>query len=97
MGSPSALLRRSGCSVVLCAGAAGLVADWATYAVTAGQLAAALRGDGSFPTAFAAIVAAYLPTQVPIGILEGIVSAAAIRFLLARRPEFAGVLATGRG
>lgn len=88
-------LRAAGAGIVVAVGAAGLVSDWATYAVTAGQLAAALGGEDTFAASFAAVVAAYLPTQVPIGILEAVVSGAAMKFLLARRPEFVGSCATG--
>jgi cobalt/nickel transport system permease protein len=33
------------------------------------------------------IFAAFLPTQIPLGVLEGIVAAGAVRFLLRRRPD----------
>jgi cobalt/nickel transport system permease protein len=89
-------LRAAGVGVVVAVGAAGLVSDWSTYATTAVQLAAALKSEGTFAATFTAIVAAYLPTQVPIGILEALVSAAALKFLLARRPEFVAELTTGR-
>jgi ABC-type Co2+ transport system permease subunit len=29
-----------------------------------------------------------MPTQLPLGVLEAIVSGAAVKFLIARRPEF---------
>ena len=83
-------LRRLGFGMVVAAGAAGLISDWATYAATSGELAAALHGGTSFAAMFSAIALAFLPTQLPLGILEAIVSGAAIKFLLARRPEFIG-------
>lgn len=89
-------MRAAGVGTVLAVGSAGLVSDWATYAVTAGQLAAALHGDASFAVSFAAVMAAYLPTQVPIGILEAVVAAAAVKFLTARRPEFVEEFALGK-
>lgn len=88
-------LRAAGAGVVAAVGAAGLAADWATYAVTAGQLAAALHGEISFAASFAAVAAAYLPTQVPIGVLEAIVSAVAMRFLASRRPEIVAGMPAG--
>jgi cobalt/nickel transport system permease protein len=81
------LLRRCGVPVLAAAVAAGIVSDWATYATTAFQLAAALHGDGSLAAMFAAIVVAFVPTQLPLGILEGVVTAMAYRFILVRRPE----------
>lgn len=81
-------LRRVGFGMVVAAGAAGLVSDWATYAMTSGVLAAALHGGTSFAALFSAIAVAFLPTQVPLGVLEAVVSGAAMNFLLVRRPEF---------
>lgn len=81
-------LRRIGFGMIVAGGAAGLISDWATYATTSGELAAALHGGTSFVAMFTAIALAFLPTQLPLGILEAIVSAAALRFLIARRPEF---------
>ena len=92
-----AVLRRLGFGMVVAAGAAGLFADWATYAATAGELAAALHGGTSFAAAFSAIALAFLPTQLPLGVLEAVVSGAAVKFLLARRPEFVGATAPGPG
>jgi len=90
-------LRRLGAGMVVAAGAAGLVSDWATYAMTSGELAAALHGGTSFAAMFSAIALAFLPTQLPLGVLEAVVSGAALRFLLARRPEFVGESAAETG
>jgi cobalt/nickel transport system permease protein len=73
--------------VFVAAVAAGLVCDWATYAMTSFQLAAALHGDGSLGTMFVAIVAAFTPTQLPLGVVEGLLTAAAYRYVLVRRPQ----------
>jgi cobalt/nickel transport system permease protein len=70
--------------------AAGLVSDWATYATTSLELASALHGDKSLGTAFAGLVVAFSFTQVPLGILEGFLTAMAYRFVLERRPELLG-------
>ena len=66
--------------------AAGMVSDWATYATTSFELASALHSD-SLWTMFLIIAAMFVPTQLPLGIAEGIVTAIAYRFVLARRPE----------
>ena len=74
-------MRGVGFGAVAAAGAAGLVSDWATYAATSGELAAALHGSTSFAAMFSAIALAFLPTQLPLGVLEAIVSGAALKFL----------------
>lgn len=81
------LLRRIKLNTFACAFAAGLVSDWVTYLLTSGVLATALHGDGDLSVMFTAIVAAFMVTQIPLGILEGFLSAGAYRFVKARRPE----------
>ena len=80
-------LRRLRLNAFVCAFAAGMISDWVTYGITATALAAALRGDGEFLKMFLAIVIAFIPTQLPLGILEGFLSAGAYRFVKSRRPE----------
>lgn len=67
---------------------AGLVGDWATYIGTSSILALALSGPdtGTFQL-FSTVLVAFIPTQLPLGILEGIVAVFAVRFLLRRRPH----------
>ncbi len=91
-----AALRGIGFGMVAAAGAAALASDWATYAATSGELAAALHGSASFGAMFSAITLAFLPTQLPLGVLEAVVSGAAMKFLLARRPEFVGESPVGQ-
>lgn len=64
----------------------GLLSDWATYATTAFELATALHGVAPLWRTFGAIALAFAPTQVPLGLLEGVLSAGAIVFLRQRRP-----------
>ncbi len=66
---------------------AAMFAQWATYATTAFEMAAALHGDGSMAAMFLAIAAAFMPTQVPLGVLEGVLTGLALTFVLARKPE----------
>ena len=56
---------------LLAAFLAGLVSDWGTYATTSFELSAALARDGSMGSLFLPILAAFAPTQVPLGIFEG--------------------------
>lgn len=81
------VLRRLGVPWMACAFMAGLISDWATYATTAFELASALHGAGSLGNMFMMVLLAFVPTQVPLGILEGFLTAGAYRFLRMRRPE----------
>ncbi len=81
------LARRAGLPYLVAAFLAGLCSDWATYAATSMELASALHGDGSFLTMFASIALSFCPTQIPLGIIEGFLSAGALSFIQSRRPE----------
>jgi cobalt/nickel transport system permease protein len=87
--------RRLGAPWVVAAFLAGVLSDWAVYAGTSFFLATALHGEGSLATMFLTILAAFVPTQVPLGILEGFLSAGCYSFVHARRPEFLGMLNKG--
>ncbi len=81
-------VRKLGLPVTVAAFAAGLLSDWATYAGTSFVLATSLHFEASFSTMFLTILLAFTPTQVPLGIIEGIISAVAYNFIHSRRPEF---------
>lgn len=81
--------RRVGLSLTVSAFMAGLLSDWATYATTSFELATALSGDGPFTAMFTAIITAFAPTQIPLGVMEGIMTSVAYRFIMERRPELA--------
>jgi cobalt/nickel transport system permease protein len=89
------LAKRMGAPAIVAAFLAGLLSDWATYAVTSLALGSALHADGSFGTMFLTILLAFVPTQIPLGILEGFLTAGAYRLVHNRRPEFLGMLAKG--
>jgi cobalt/nickel transport system permease protein len=72
--------------------AAGLLSDWTTYTLTSLELASALADPANFLRMLATILLAFVPTQVPLGILEGFISAGAYSFLLSRRPDLIPVL-----
>jgi cobalt/nickel transport system permease protein len=84
------LLRKVRVPLFAAALAAGMISDWGTYATTSWELSSALHGDASLWAMFAAVMAAFVPTQLPLGIAEGIVTAVAYRFVLERRPELLG-------
>jgi cobalt/nickel transport system permease protein len=66
---------------------AGILSDWATYAVTSLQLSSALHGSASFGKFFLTVLLAFVPTQLPLGILEGFLCVGAYKFIMTRRPE----------
>jgi len=80
-------LRLSGLGVVIAAFAAGLVADWATYAGTAMIMAAGIKGVGPFWPLAGKIALAFVPTQLPLGIVEGAITAGMVSLLRKKRPD----------
>jgi cobalt/nickel transport system permease protein len=81
------LLRCCRLGIVPSAFMAGLVADWATYAGTACILAAGIRGDSPFLPLAGKIALAFVPTQLPLGIIEGAITAGMVSLLLRKRPD----------
>jgi cobalt/nickel transport system permease protein len=81
------LLRSMKISMAAAAFAAGLFTDWATYLATSAELAAGIRGDSPFFPLFWKIVIAFMPTQLPLGILEGAMTAGMVVLLYRKRPE----------
>ena len=67
--------------------AAGLLADWATYFTTSVVLASGIRGESAFLPLFWKIVIAFIPTQLPLGILEGAMTAGMVILLSKKRPD----------
>lgn len=66
---------------------AGLFADWATYLGTSIMLAAGIKGADPFMPIFIKIVISFIPTQLPLGILEGAMTAGVVVLLARRRPD----------
>ncbi|MDA8240466.1 MAG: energy-coupling factor ABC transporter permease [Nitrospiraceae bacterium] len=66
---------------------AGLFADWATYLATSAELASGIRGDSPFLPLFWKILIAFIPTQLPLGILEGAMTAGMVVLLYKKRPD----------
>ncbi len=82
-----ALFKRLNAPIAMAAFTAGILGDWATYAVTSFELASALHGTGSLWGMFGVIALAFAPTQLPLGILEGFFTAAVVMVVHQRRPE----------
>ena len=66
---------------------AGIVADWITYVSTSAELAAGIRGSTPFFTLFWQILLSFVPTQLPLGILEGAITSGMIVLLYKKRPD----------
>ena len=66
---------------------AGLFADWATYLATSVELASGIRGASPFLPLFWKILIAFIPTQLPLGILEGTMTAGMVVLLYRKRPD----------
>jgi len=66
---------------------AGIVADWVTYASTSAELAAGIRGSTPFFALFWQILVSFIPTQLPLGILEGALTSGMIVLLYKKRPD----------
>jgi cobalt/nickel transport system permease protein len=77
--------RRAGLGFVAAAFLAGVCSDWATYATTAFELTLGLHGFRGFGPTFAGLCLAFAPTQLPLGLLEGALTAGALSFLRRRR------------
>ena len=70
----------------LAAGLACGLADIAVYVADAGILGLGLRGERPFSHWFATVALGFAPVQVPLAILEGLMSAYLVRALSTRRP-----------
>lgn len=79
---------------------AGLFADWGTYFTTSIELASGIRGDAQFWPLFTKILIAFVPTQLPLGILEGAMTAGILVLLYNKRRDLLvklGIVKTGGG
>lgn len=67
--------------------AGGLLADWATYLATSLELASGIKGSEPFVPLFWKILIAFIPTQLPLGILEGFMTGGILILLYNKRPD----------
>jgi cobalt/nickel transport system permease protein len=81
------LLRSCKMSLAVAGFMAGLLADWLTYLTTSVELASGIKGNSEFLPLFYKVVIAFIPTQLPLGILEGAMTAGMVILLYKRRPE----------
>ncbi|GAM09633.1 cobalt transport protein CbiM [Geobacter sp. OR-1] len=80
-------LRSIGAGLGLAGFFAGLLTDWATYLTTSLELASGIRGSDPFFPLFAKIALAFVPTQLPLGVLEGAMTAGMVLLLHKKRPD----------
>jgi cobalt/nickel transport system permease protein len=80
-------LRMIGANLAVAGFAAGLFTDWATYLATSVELAAGIRGEAPFWPLCGKIILAFVPTQLPLGILEGAMTAGMVLLLYRKRPD----------
>ena len=66
---------------------AGLLADWATYLATSVELASGIKGNSAFLPLFWKIAMAFIPTQIPLGLLEGAMTGGMIVLHYRKRPN----------
>lgn len=80
-------LRTIRAPLAMAAFVAGVLADWATYLTTSVELASGIRGGEPFLPLMVKIMVAFVPTQLPLGILEGAITAGMVVLLYNKRPD----------
>ena len=80
-------VRGMGGSLAVSGFVAGILADWGTYAATSLILASGIRGDAPLWPLFVRVLVAVVPTQLPLGILEGVLTAGMVTLLYRKRPD----------
>lgn len=81
------ILRTARINMAVAGFMAGLFADWATYLTTSVELASGIKGDSAFVPLFWKVLVAFIPTQLPLGILEGAMTAGMVVLLYKKRPD----------
>lgn len=65
---------------------AGVAADLFTYLATSVELGLALHGDQAVAKVITTIFFSFLPTQIPLSLLEGVMTAGAVVYIYKHRP-----------
>jgi cobalt/nickel transport system permease protein len=79
--------RKTGLSLSIAAVLAGIIGDIVIYVGTSIQLALAIHGTHPVGEVFWAVFGAFLPTQAPLAVLEGIFTGFVIKFIADHRPD----------
>ena len=83
-------------NVVAAAFMAGVAADWATYGGTAAIMAVGIAGAAPVLPLAGKIALAFVPTQLPLGVIEGAITAGMVSLLKKRRPDLLARTALAR-
>ena len=81
------LVRKGGGTLFWGGFAAGVVADLSTYFGTSFVMALALHGDHPFWSVLGQIYIAFMPTQIPLCLLEGAVGGMILSYVARQRPD----------
>lgn len=81
------LARKFNLSLALAGGLAGFIGDIAIYFGTSSQLALAIHGSKSILTVFLSLFVAFMPTQFPLAILEGVFTGLVLNYIAKNRPD----------
>jgi len=81
--------RRIGLSLAIAAFLAGCLGDLAVYCTTSLQLALGMPGAGGLPLtkAIQTFLILFMPTQLPLALLEGLVTAGMVTYIARVRPD----------
>jgi len=88
--------KRAGLEITTSTFLAAVIADWTTYVVTSLQLALAFpagNGISGIASSAAVFMGIFAVTQVPIAVIEGIVAALLMKYLIQMKPAVEGVIA----
>lgn len=78
-------LKQAGVKLLWAAGAAAFLGSLAVYMVTAAQLSWAVGQN--FMTNWSVIMVAFLPTQLPLAVFEGLITAYLVNYVALHRPD----------
>lgn len=89
--------RRLGMGLFWCGFGAGVAADLLTYLWTSVEMALALHGTRPLLSVLGQIYLAFMPTQVPLSLLEGAVTGGMLVYVHRHRPDILRRLKVARG
>jgi len=83
------LARKMGLSLGIAAGLAGVIGDLAVYTATSLELALGMPGAHKYPvgTSFLTFLTLFMPTQLPLALLEGLVTGGMVSYIARVRPD----------
>lgn len=91
------LTQKARCPLFIAAGLGGLVANLLTYCTAGFQLAIDLHGSKSILDVYGLYMLGYLPTQIPLSILDFILAGFIAKYIAQKRPDLAQQIQLARG